>query len=414
MPLFIAQFCAAFNNNAFKNALLIWMTYDAIENSAQHASIMVTVAAALFVLPFFLFSATAGQLADKYPKSSLIQKIRLFDIALMLACTLGFILQSTVFLLLVLFLSGTQATFFGPLKYSLLPENLHDDELIPGNALIEGGTFLAILLGTIIGGVIIDVPQGKIYLSILLLFFSVLSWLMTFLIPKKMAADKSLLIRWNIIAATWQMMLCAKKIKRIWLAITAISWFWALGAVFLTQFPTYTKQIIHGNAHIVTWFLALFSIGIAIGSILCNKLLKGKISLHLAPWGCLGMSLFIIDFYTASQLYQPSSMNEISLTLFLQQWQGIHITLALLLLAICSGLYIVPLYAVIQHDSEHQHVSRMIAVNNIMNALYMVLGSIATLALFSLGLNVKTVFLIVGIVNMTFILLLRNGIASNH
>lgn len=405
VPLFIAQFFGAFNNNAFRNALLIWMTYSSIKNSAQHASIMVTVAAALFVLPFFLFSATAGQLADKCPKAKLTQKIRLFDVVLMLTVVIGFLIQSSGFLLFVLFLTGTQATFFGPLKYSLLPENLQDDELIAGNALIESGTFIAILLGTIAGGLIITLRSGAMILSLMLFGFSFISWLITYFIPHKQAADANIKIQWNMLAGTWKMLAYARSVKKVWRAVIAISWFWALGVVFLTQFPTYTKQIIHGNAHVVTWFLTLFSIGIAVGSMLCNKLLKGKISLRLVPWACLGMTLFIVDFYFASQAYQPS-LGEINLQAFLQSWQGIRITTDLLLLAICAGVYIVPLYAAIQHESDQRYVSRMIAVNNIMNSLFMVLSSLVTLLLFTVGLDVKMVFLSVGVVNLGFMLLL--------
>ncbi len=415
LPLFITQFFDAFNSNAFKNALLIWVTYDASVRSAHYSSIIVTLAAALFVLPFFLFSATAGQISDKYPKVALTQKIRLIDIFLMFGCGIGFYLENTTFLLLILFLTGTQAAFFGPLKYSLLPENLHEDELIAGNALIEGGTFLAILLGTIFGGLIISIPHGIYYLTLALILLSIVSWFSSCFITKTTGGDIHLNVDYNIFAASWNIINYTRANKTVWLTIITISWFWGLGAIFLTQFSTYTKQVIHGNAHIVTLFLALFSVGISIGSLLCNKILKGKINLRFAPWGCLGMSIFIIDFYFASQHYHVPSFGTglITLTDFLKNWQSLRIIFDLLGLAICAGIYIVPLYAVMQHRAEKKYIARVIAVNNIMNALYMVLGSIVTLLMFWVGLNVKSVFLAVGIVNILFFFMLRHASQKN-
>lgn len=407
LPLFITQFFGAFNDNAFKNAFLIWFTYDIAVRTGADASIMLTIAAGLFILPFFLFSATAGQLADKYEKSWITQKVKQLEIIMMVACAIGFYLQSVYGLLFVLFMMGVHSTLFGPIKYSLLPEHLKDNELISGNGLIEGGTFLSILLGTIFGGLIIRTEYGTILLSVFVIAFAVIGWVSSRYIPKAHISDAKLKISWNIFKETWKIIGYAQKERTVWLSVIGISWFWLIGATFLTQFPVYTKGVIGGNEHIVTLFLTIFSIGVGFGSMLCNKLLKGQINGRLVPYGSFGITIAIILFTLASNFY-VSSGSDIGLYEFLSSgiaaWM---IILSLLILSVSSGIYIVPLYAIMQHRSDGKYLSRIIAANNVMNALFMVLASIYAIGIFTLGFSVIELLLSVGIINIPVFFIIK-------
>tara|TARA_Y100000385_G_C13103532_1_gene646068 strand:+ start:1841 stop:2965 length:1125 start_codon:yes stop_codon:yes gene_type:complete len=357
LPLFITQFFGAFNDNAFKNAFLIWFTYDLAVKTGQDPQIIVTIAAGLFMLPFFLFSALAGQLADKFEKSKLVQRIKQVEILLMLMCFIGFYAQSLILLLTILFFMGVQSTFFGPLKYSLLPMHLKEDELISGNGLIEGGTFISILLGTIIGGLLIRTTHGIEIISLIVILFSIVGYVSSRFIPQSKYDDSNLKINFNIFSQTWKIIRYAKQEKTVWLSIVGISWFWLIGMTFLTQFPVYTKNIINGDEKIVTLFLSIFSIGIAIGSLLCNKLLKGNIDGRLVPYGSFGITVSIILFFTFGIFYNNSLdvTSLISVTNFLfSNHYGFLISLSLLSLSIFSGIYIVPLYAIMQHRSNEK------------------------------------------------------------
>lgn len=407
LPLFITQFFGAFNDNAFKNAFLIWFTYDIAVKTGADASIMLTVAAGLFILPFFLFSATAGQLADKYEKSWITQKVKQLEIVLMVSSIICFYLQSINGLLVILFMMGAHSTLFGPIKYSLLPEHLKDDELISGNGLIEGGTFLSILLGTIFGGLIIRMTYGVEILAIFIIGFAIIGWLASRSIPKAPISDPNLKISWNIAKETWKIIGYARQERTVWLSIIGISWFWLIGATFLTQFPVYTKNIIGGNEHIVTLFLTIFSIGVGIGSVLCNKLLKGKINGRLVPYGSLGITVAIVMFTIASKLYVPTG-NEVGLFDFINSgFPALTIITSLLILAVFSGIYIVPLYAIMQHRSDDKYLSRIIAANNVLNALFMVVASIYGVGIFAAGLGVVELLLSVGLINIPVFFVIR-------
>lgn len=407
LPLFITQFFGAFNDNAFKNAFLIWFTYDIAVKTGANASVMLTSAAGLFILPFFLFSATAGQVADKYEKSWITQKVKQIEITLMIGATICFYLQSIPGLLAILFMMGVHSTFFGPIKYSLLPEHLKDHELIGGNGLIEGGTFLAILLGTIFGGLIIRAEYGIELLSIFVIGFAVIGWLSSRHIPKAPIGDAKLKISWNIVKETWKIISYARQERTVWLSIIGISWFWLIGATFLTQFPVYTTKIIGGNEHIVTLFLTVFSIGVGIGSVLCNKLLKSEINGRIVPYGSLGITVAIILFITASSMY-VSTGNDIGLLAFISSgFPALMIIASLLMLAVFSGIYIVPLYAIMQHRSDEKYLSRIIAANNVLNALFMVLASIYGVLVFMTGFGVLELLLSVGVLNIPVFLCIR-------
>jgi acyl-[acyl-carrier-protein]-phospholipid O-acyltransferase/long-chain-fatty-acid--[acyl-carrier-protein] ligase len=404
LPLFVTQFFGAFNDNAFKSALLIWLAYD-FKTSHADMAMMVSLAAGLFVLPFFLFSALAGQIADKYDKSHLARLIKLAEIILMFIAWAGFYWQNAPLLLLLLFLLGSHSAFFGPIKYSLLPEHLQDDELVSGNGLIESGTFLAILLGTIFGGLVIRKSYGVEILAMALIAAAAIGWIASRFIPKS-HHDYHLKIDWNLIAETKKIINYARKDSIVWLAIIGISWFWLIGAVFLTQLPIYIKQVIHGDEHIVTLFLVIFSLGIAIGSLLCNKLLKGQIIVK--PFAVVGVSAAIIIFYLASQFYSQLMPigNIVTLEQFLGNFLSWPIIISLLMLAIFSGIYAVPLYALMQHYADKKYLSRIIAASNVLSALFMVLASIVTTLLF-LFLKISEIFLICGIVNIVLLAVIR-------
>ena len=409
LPLFLTQFFGAFNDNIFKNAFLIWFTYDMAKYSSLPLPTMAALASGLFILPFFLFSATAGQLADKYDKAWLARLIKKIEIGLMILCALNFYLHSVQGLLAILFLMGTHSTFFGPLKYSLLPTHLHTHELISGNGLIESGTFLAILLGTLFGGLIIHSQYGVNGLAISLIGCALLGYLASRAIPAAPSQNTALTLNLNIVQETWRLLSYAYTKQRIWLAIIGISWFWLLGATVLTQLPVYTQKIIGGNAHIVTLFLTLFSLGIGLGSLTCNQLLKGHINASLVPYGTMGITLAIIVFITCTYHYpSPASPPLLGLTDFLSlSWRSWGIISSLLALAFSAGLYIVPLYAIMQHDAPSHHIARIIAANNIMNALFMVLASIMTAILIKLHLDILRIFLLLSLLNLPLYLLIH-------
>ncbi|MFT6106740.1 MAG: acyl-[acyl-carrier-protein]-phospholipid O-acyltransferase [Rickettsiales bacterium] len=411
LPLFITQFFGAFNDNAFKNAFLIWFTYDLAVKTGQNPQIIVTLAAGLFILPFFLFSALAGSFADKFEKSKLVQRIKQVEIVLMVLCFAGFYFQSLFLLLGILFLMGIQSTFFGPLKYSLLPLHLRDDELISGNGMIEGGTFISILLGTIIGGLLIRAVYGVEIVCGMLILFAVVGYSSSRFIPNSKSDDPNAKINFNIFVQTWRIINFAREEKTVWLSILGISWFWLIGITFLTGFPIYSKNIIGGDEKIVTLLLSIFSIGIAIGSVMCNKLLKGKIDGRLVPWGSFGISVSVIALFIFGKFYQKNidTLELISIGNFLfGNIYGFLISLSLLALSIFSGIYIVPLYSIMQHRANSKYLARIVAANNVMNALFMVCASIGAMALFASGLNISQIFLIVGIANFGVFFIIKN------
>ncbi len=400
LPLFLTQFLGAFNDNIFKNALIILITYSVAENSALSPQIMITIAAGIFILPFFLFSATAGQLSDKYNKAKLIQVIKFIEILLMVCASIGFFLNSISLLLIVLFLMGAQSAFFGPVKYGILPDQLHQDELIGGNALVEAGTFISILIGTILGGLLILTDEGSAIISALVISVSLIGWLCSLYIPATQAAAPQLTLKYNIFIETHAIIQHVRQNPVVFRSILGISWFWLFGATFLSQFPTFTKDIIGGNEQVVTLFLAIFSIGIGIGSLFCNKLLKGEIAATYVPLGILGMTIFTVDLYFASG--NVTTRNEaalIGILTYLDAFTHWRILIDLLGLAVCGGIYIVPLYAIIQNHTEAAYRSRTIAGNNIMNALFMVASAVGISLMLANNFSVTEVFLTIAILN---------------
>ncbi len=400
LPFFVTQFLGAFNDNVFKNALVILITYTTMENAGLSPQIMVTLAAGIFILPFFLFSATAGQLADKWDKARLIRYVKFVEIVLMAAAAVGFYLDSVLFLLGILFLMGAQSAFFGPLKYGILPDQLHQDELIGGNALVGAGTFIAILLGTITGGLLILAEQGGAIVSTVTISAALAGWLFSLFIPSTRPAAADTVISYRIFEETRTIIQQIRQNATIFRAILGISWFWLFGATFLSQFPTFTKEVIGGNEQVVTLFLTIFSVGIGIGALLCNKLLKGAVAATYVPLGILGMTVFTVDLYFASTAVVPAAHQEfIGAAVFLESLAHWRILLDLLAISISGGLYIVPLYAIVQSQAEASHRSRAIAGNNIMNALFMVISALGITLMLALDFTVPEVFLTIALLN---------------
>ncbi len=378
--LFHTQFLGAFNDNLFKAALSLIFVYSGLI-AADVTDTFVNAAAGLFILPFFLFSATAGQLADKYEKSRLVRIIKIMEIVIALCGGIAVYLQSVYGMLAVLFLLGVQSTFFGPLKYSILPQQLHESELVGGNAQIEMGTFVSILLGTIAGGVVATQADVNMWLTVLVVGIAGLGYFASRFIPECPATAGDLRIDWNPVRATWDMIRSARGNHAVFLSILGISWFWLLGSVVLAQIPNLTKVYLGGGPTVVTLILATFTIAVALGSLMCERLSGQKIELGIVPLGALGLSLAGIDLYFAiNNLNVAGTVNWLEFAAADGAWR---ILLDMGLIGFFGGLFIVPLYALIQTRTEAGQRARIIAVNNVLNAVFMVVG--AVLAIVCLG-----------------------------
>ncbi len=398
LPLFIAQFVGALNDNVFRSALVILVTYRLAEQAGWNPQLMATAAAGIFILPFFLFSATAGRFADRFDKAVMIRLVKVSEIALVALAGWGFIAESLPLLMAVLFLMGAHSTFLGPLKYAILPQHLRRDELVAGNAFIEAGTFLAILIGTIVGGSVVLLDGGIGTVLWVLAGLALAGFAASFAIPRAPSAAAGLPLGLNIASATAEMLRYAASRRDLFLSILGISWFWLVGATFLSQVPAYVKDVVGGDEQVVTLFLTVFSVGIGLGSLLCNRLLKGEVSAKYVPFGALGLTLFAVDLWAATSTSMPSA-GMLGVGAFLSEPAHWRILGDLLLIAMCGGLFIVPLYALLQDRSEESHRARVIAANNIVNALFMVTGAGAVAAMLAGGLSIPQVFLAVAAVN---------------
>jgi acyl-[acyl-carrier-protein]-phospholipid O-acyltransferase/long-chain-fatty-acid--[acyl-carrier-protein] ligase len=411
LPLFITQFLGAVNDNLFKVALVTLVTFfpDYSVGGDREREIIVAIATAIFILPYFPLSATGGQLADKFEKAALIRWVKLWEIGVMVLAAAGFLmLTHRAFIyseLAVLFLLGVQATMFGPVKYGILPNLLAREDLMGGNALIEAGTFLAILIGTIAGGLLPAVAIGQRWLgpeivSGTLLAVALGGWAASWLIPRAGRAAPDLRINPNILGETFGIIRFAWERRELKLSIIAISWFWLVGAVFLSQFPTYTEKTLQANEQVQTLLLAMFSVGIGAGSVVCGRLLRGEVSARLAPLGAVGMTLFSADlFFASDQVIGGSGGELLGVLPFLAHPANWRVLFDLFMIALSGGVFTVPLYAILQARSEESHRSRVVAANNILNALFMVVSGIVTAVLLYFDITVTQVFLIVGLLN---------------
>ncbi len=401
-PLFIVQFLAAFNDNLYKNAMVMLIAFQ-LSHSGEQTGLYITLAAGVFILPFFLFSSFAGQLADHYPKYILIRKIQLAEIFIMATGAVGFLTMQLEWLFLALFLMGSQSAFFGPIKYSILPEVLDQQHLMRGNAWFSGSTFIAILLGTIMGGTLVLIEDGVELISILVLSLSIIGYVTSLIVPKTQQACSHIEIDRNIVRSTWQIIHASRNHKAAFFAVLAISWFWFIGAVLLSQIPTFVKYSLQANEDVVVAFLTLFSVGIAVGAGLVSQLFKQQLTLRFHPWLLVLMSLFLVlTVWVANSIAVqiPANADLIGLADFLQRWPQSLTLLFMFALAIAGGAYIVPLYTQLQIKTPTASRARMVAVNNIINALLMVLSSVLIMVGYLFDLSLPSMLLIVGLFNL--------------
>jgi 1-acyl-sn-glycerol-3-phosphate acyltransferase len=397
-PFFWTQFLGAANDNVYKNALVIFVAFEATSITTLDPNALVNLAGAVFILPFVLLSASAGQIADKLEKSRLIRWIKLFEVAIMIVGLAGFWQRSLTLMFAALALLGIHSALFGPVKYSILPQHLKPEELIGGNGLVEMGTFVAILLGTIAGGLVVAIrPDGPVDAGVLAIGVAAAGYLASRAIPHTPAVDPDLALNWNPFTETWKNIRFAMGNRVVWLSMLGISWFWFYGAVFLAQFAGFARDVLGGEEHVVTFLLALFSVGIGTGSLLCERLSGRKVELGLVPFGSIGLTVFAIDLWLASRGMRAAGLADLGA--FLRVPANGRVAADLVLIGLFGGFYIVPLYALIQERSEPSHRSRIIAANNILNALFMVASAGIAIGLLAAGLTIPQLFLVVGLMN---------------
>jgi 1-acyl-sn-glycerol-3-phosphate acyltransferase len=398
MPFFATQALGALNDNIFKNALIALVVFQGSQMGGLNTNQVVNLSALIFILPFFLFSALFGQFADKYEKSMQIRRIKLFEVGIMVTATLGFWLNSLPLQLSVLFLLGFQSTIFGPIKYGILPQVLKPRELVGGNALVEMGTFVAILAGTIAGPLLAGVESGwPVWVSGSCLLVAAAGYFYSRKIPVADAVAPELKINWNIFSESWRNFRFITRNRTVLNSVLGISWFWFFGATFLVQIPSYSQNILGGDETLMSALLAMFIIGISAGSLLCERLSGKQVEIGLVPFGAAGLTLFGLDLYFAS----PSTVSEgVTIASFFAHPANWRVAFDLLMIGSFGGFYIVPLYALVQQRSEPSHRSRLIAGNNILNALFMVIAAIfAMLMLGRVGLSIPELFAVTAILN---------------
>lgn len=409
LPMFLTQFFGALNDNVFKQALLLVITYGWIQQQAASISTLNNLAALLFILPYFIFSATAGQIADKCERSQLIRYLKLLEIGIMLLGTVGFLLGNLWILLTALFLMGTHSTFFGPIKYAILPEILKPNELMSGNALFQSGTSIAILIGMILGGAVISLSQGNlIWISLTVVSIAVMGYLTSRFILKQSAPAPELNIDWNFFRTSFQTLKYAKSLPLVFLILLGNSWYWFYGATYLTQIPQLTLQVLHASENVASLLLTFFSVGIGLGSFLCRKLGGSEVNIKMVPIGAIGLTVFAL-YLAASLAFVPAHTGAlIGLSeVFHQGWSYYHVMLAVTLLGISGGFYIVPLYAMMQAYSPRSHRARVVAANNILNAIFMVTSAIFSIVILSiLNFDLKVLFCMTAVLSGIFTLVL--------
>ena len=405
-PFFFTQFLGAFNDNIFRNGLIILLTFKGVEVLGLNASQIANVAGALFILPYFLFSAVAGQLADREEKSDLIKKIKLFEIILMLLATAALLTENYPYLLIILFLMGFQSSLFGPAKYAYIPQKLAKNELIGGNALVESGTYIAIILGLVVGGFAVSIGKDNDYpLALMLLSMAIIGYLFSKKIPTTEPTDPNLKINWNVLSEIKKIIGFSRKEKDIFIFIIGISWFWFYGSVITLQIPAFTINILNGNENLTTLLLATFAIGIGIGSLACEKLSKNTIELGIIPIGAIGLSLFTFDLFLFSS---DVSMNHpITAKNFISDINNWRLIFDLTMIGASGGIFSVPFYAAIQDRANPKYLSRIIAANNIINAIFMVSASILAITFLSIGFSIPEFFILISLMNIFMIIYLN-------
>ena len=396
-PFFWTQFSGAANDNLFKFAFTVMVTYQ-LSVSWLPPAMAGLVIGALFILPFLLFSATSGQLTDKYDKTRMIRFVKDLEIAIMALAAWGFVASNVPVLLLCTFLMGLHSTLFGPVKFAYMPQVLNERELTGGNGMVEMGTFVAILLGQVAGGLLVALPGiGHTAVAVGCIALALAGRMVAQFIPSAPATDPHLVINWNPFTETWRNLKLAHGNVVVFRSLLGISWMWFFGAVFLSQFPALAKEVLHGNEQVASLLLVVFSVGIGVGSLLCEVLSRRHVEIGLVPLGAIGMSVFAVDLYFATRSLPAAEM--MGAAAFLAQPHHWRVLLDLTLLSLFAGLYSVPMYALIQMRSQPTHRARIIAANNILNALFMIGSSVIAGALLGAGFTVPQVFLFTGIAN---------------
>ena len=397
-PLFATQFFGAFNDNLYKNALVILLTFQTVQWTTMKVDTLTNLAMGLFMLPFFLFSATSGMLADKFDKARIARISKVLEIVIILIAGAGFALHHLGILLVALFLMGLQSTLFGPVKYALLPQHLRPEELVQGNAMVEAATFISILLGTLAGGILADTKNGPVWIMLGSMTVAILGYLSSRAIPPAPAPSPHLKLNFNPVTETWRCIGFARENRPVLLAVLGISWFWLYGSVMLAQFPNFTKSILGGQGSMATFLLTIFALGIGGGSLLCGKLSRERPNLRFTFLGGVGMTLFGLDLAWASTLVP--GVPETPLAVLLQEPTIWRVLVDLLGLGLSGGLYGVPLYTLMQQESNPACRARVIAANNILNSFFIVLAAIVAMFLLSRGWSIPRLFTTVTILNL--------------
>ncbi len=392
-PLFGTQFLGAFNDNLFKNTLAVLLTFQAAEWTSISSALLAPLIGAVFILPFFLFSGLAGELADKFDKARLARIVKVWEIFLMVIATMGFATHSFITLMIVVFGMGMHSTLFGPIKYSIIPQHMGENELVSANALVESGTFAAILLGTLIGGILSGIENGGVITGLASIVVAIIGYGFSRSIPEAPSLSPEMVFSINIFTQTRNTLRLAYQNRIVFLSILAISWFWLYGALLLSQFPSFVKTVLMGDERTVTILLSLFTVGIGAGSILCERLSHHSVRSSLIVIGAVGMGIFGIDFAFTAQHFT-------SIGVLSSNTQFFHILFDLTLVGVFGGLYSVPLYALMQGRSDAHSRSRIIAANNVLNALFMVGGAVVTMVLLGDGWSIPDIFLLIAVATL--------------
>ena len=399
-PLCYTQFFGAFNDNFFKNALIILITFQSMSLANLSTEQLIVLCGGIFIAPYFLFSALAGQIADKYEKAQLIIYIKALEFFIMILASIGLLKNSLPLLLLSLFLMGLQSSFFSPLKYSYMPQQVGSHKLVEANALLQSSTFIAILMGTVCGGLAIAIPEKNIlYVSIGVIGLAIIGFLFSLLIPKSSSLEPHLSLQKNFFISTRHLIGYILNQKNIRWTVLGLAWFWFYGAALIALLPGYGKKILGGNEQVVTFLLTLFSIGIGLGCMTCKKLSRQNLKLELTPIGSLGLSVFLFDLFFQSQFISPNK-KLINFVDFLSHSQNWRIMFDLIMIAFSGGLFFVPLITFLQKTAPRQHLSRVIAGSNIFDALFMLLSALFLIVLFKINFNEIDIFLFLALLNL--------------
>lgn len=413
LPLFLTQGLGALNDNVYRNALIVLVTYRLAEEAPLPPAQLAAVATGLFILPYFLFSSLAGQLADRYEKSLIIRHVKLAELIFAILATVAFAMNDAIALLLILFLFGIQSTFFSPAKFAALPQLLNEQQLISGNGLLQFGTFLAILFGSILGAMLIAGPNGGTVVSVLMVVVALAGYMSARAVPHTSAAEPSMPLKFNLPVETVKLLRFANQSDTVFWGIMGVAWFWMMGGLYVTQLAPFTKYAVGGDETVVTWFLATFTIGIGVGAVACNKMLRSVVSPRFVFFSAAGLSVFAADLWLTTHDAAVSTQL-IGLGEFLSQFRAWRLSLDFFGLAFFAGVFSVPLYAIVQARSDKVVRARTIAAGNVVIALFMVLGALITTTLLGQGLKIQEIFALAAAVNLLGALVIHRRLAAAH